>query len=110
MINGKRGHTSVRRLLRALEFDSAEDLEQQQWLHNAGNDAVWTMKALVAMAQAETQSPGSSLLAILGARDADREEKLASKLAGQAAHAANQAASAAKKAARAAEWRATHVT
>jgi DNA polymerase III epsilon subunit-like protein len=46
-ILGKTGQTSLARLLTALNFNSVEDVEQQLWLHNAGNDAVWTMKALV---------------------------------------------------------------
>jgi DNA polymerase III epsilon subunit-like protein len=79
-INGKSGQTSVAKLLTALAFDSAEDLEQRQWLHNAGNDAVWTMKALVAIAQAEMRSPGSVLPAIRSTVAAAKAEKVAARM------------------------------
>jgi DNA polymerase III epsilon subunit-like protein len=71
-INGKSSQTSVKRLLKTLQFDSVEDLEQQQWLHNAGNDAVWTMKALVAMARVEMMNPGTLRPAIEKTRAAAR--------------------------------------
>jgi hypothetical protein len=57
-ILGRAGQTSLARLLTALNFYSAEDLEQQLWLHNAGNDAVWTMKALVMLVSVHSVTHG----------------------------------------------------